>query len=155
MTQVFCMLPFALIPKQLEWYGSVCFPYSLEQQKNPVCSESSWLYGGINICLKITLQNTLLNRVFIFYDGSVEGPVGHRRWLATGWITEAVHLNWFPSWGRGSTELGGTNRDLDINMPLEFLGAEPCSLAMTRQKGLLPEKARSDFWKTLFASICH
>ena len=76
----------------------------------------------------------------------------HRRWLAMGWIIEAL-LGWFPSWGRGSTELGGANRDVDINMPLEFLGAEPCWLAMTRQKGLLSE-ARSNFGKLyLLASI--
>lgn len=33
-TRVFPVLPVALIPKHLEWYGIyVNFPYSLEQQK--------------------------------------------------------------------------------------------------------------------------
>lgn len=73
--------------------------------------------------------------------------MGHRRWLDMGWIIEVVPLGWFPSWGRGSTDLGGAKRDLDINMPLEFLGAEPCWLAMTRQEGLLPEKDGSNFGK--------
>jgi len=61
---------------------------------------------------------------------------------------------WFPSWARGSIELGGAKRGLDVNTPLEFLGTEPCWLAITRQKGLLPEKARSNLGKLyLVASI--
>lgn len=38
--------------------------------------------------------------------------MGHRRWMTTGWIVEALPLGWLPSWGRGSTELGGANRGL-------------------------------------------
>lgn len=61
------------------------------------------------------------------------------------WITEAVSLGWFPSWGRDNTNQG-PRCQCASRIPVSCI-LYHTFFPMTRQKSLLLEKARSNLGK--------